>query len=453
MYGSLKHSHNRGESLMARKKNTVTPELRQEICDLYEQRNDKGKRIWTHRSLAKKFGLPKIYITAYLNGFANHTEYQKHNAQKAGFASYTEYRKHLLQKAGFASFTEYQKHNAQKAGFASLTEYQKHNAQKAGFASLTEYRKHLVQKAGFADRNEYQKHLAQKAGFADRNEYQKHLAQKAGFASLTEYRKDRVQQRGFASLTEYNKHLAQKAGFASYAEYRKHNAQKAGFTNDAEYRKHLAQERGELEVFLLKQRLRTQLWNTLNRYTKHGKVQSSFEYGVDYCAIIASLELEAEHVYGMPIEELRRLGYHVDHIIPVSAYDLEDADEVARAYNPQNLRWLPGVENIAKSAKLILDLILQVPSECHPKKWTTLGIDWHAVNAYVDVTLCAGVSGPFFGYAVSEQVRILINTHEDVIHFGGPEVHIVVDGEIINDDIEEVYDEEFFSHDCEEVAS
>jgi len=158
-------------------------------------------------------------------------------------------------------------------------------------------------------------------------------------------------------------------------------------------------------------------------------------------------------VYGMPIEELRRLGYHVDHIIPVSAYDLEDADEVARAYNPQNLRWLPGVENIAKSAKLILDLILQVPSECHPKKWTTLGIDWHAVNAYVDVTLCAGVSGPFFGYAVSEQVRILINTHEDVIHFGGPEVHIVVDGEIINDDIEEVYDEEFFSHDCEEVAS
>ena len=30
---------------------------------------------------------------------------------------------------------------------------------------------------------------------------------------------------------------------------------------------------------------------------------------------------------------------------------------------------------------------------------------------------------------------------------------LVVDGEIINDDIEEVYDEEFFSHDCEEVAS
>ncbi|MBT4942376.1 MAG: hypothetical protein HON29_05055 [Candidatus Magasanikbacteria bacterium] len=438
---------------MARKKNTVTPELRQEICDLYEQRNDKGKRIWTHRSLAKKFGLPKIYITAYLNGFANHTEYQKHNAQKAGFASYTEYRKHLLQKAGFASFTEYQKHNAQKAGFASLTEYQKHNAQKAGFASLTEYRKHLVQKAGFASLTEYNKHLAQKAGFASYAEYRKHNAQKAGFANRNEYQKHLAQKAGFASLTEYQNHRAQQRGFASFTEYRKHLAQKAGFANDAEYRKHLAQERGELEVFLLKQRLRTQLWNTLNRYTKHGKVQSSFEYGVDYCAIIASLELEAQHVHGKSIAELRRLGYHVDHIIPVSAYDLEDADEVARAYNPQNLRWLPGVENIAKSAKLILDLILQVPSECHPKKWTTLGIDWHAVNAYVDVTLCAGVSGPFFGYAVSEQVRILINTHEDVIHFGGPEVHIVVDGEIINDDIEEVYDEEFFSHDCEEVAS
>ena len=72
---------------MARKKYTVTPELRQEICDLYKQRNGKGKRIWTHKSLAKKFGLPKIYINAYLNGFASPTEYRNHLAQQRGFAS------------------------------------------------------------------------------------------------------------------------------------------------------------------------------------------------------------------------------------------------------------------------------------------------------------------------------------------------------------------------------
>ena len=437
MYSSLKHSHNRGESLMSRKKYTVTPELRQEICDLYEQRNGKGKRIWTHKSLAKKFGLPKKHITAYLNGFASLTEYKNHCVQKAGFTSYNEYQNHLVQKAGFTSYYEYQNHCVQKAGFTSYNEYQNHLVQKAGFTSYNEYRNHLVQKAGFTSYNEYQNHLVQKAGFTSYNEYRNHLAQQAGFTSYH----------------EYLNHLAQQAGFASRAQYHNNLLQQAGFASRYEYQKHLAQERGELEVFLLKRRLRSQLRKKLNQYTKHGKVQSSFEYGVDYSAIVASLELEAQHVYGKPIEELRSLGYHVDHIIPVSAYDLEDVDEVARAHNLRNLRWLPGAENESKGAKLILDLILQVPSECHPKKWTTLGIEWPAVNAYVDVTLCAGVSSPFFDYTVSEQVQILINTHEDVIHFGGPEVHIVVDGEIINDDIEEVYDEEFFSHDSEEVAS
>ena len=433
---SLKHSHNRGEVFVARRKYTVTPELRQEICDLYEQRNGKGKRIWTHKSLAKRFVLPKIYITAYLNGFASCTEYQNHLAQKAGFASPTEYRNHLAQKAGFASRTEYRNHLVQQRGFASPTEYRNHLLQERGFASYTEYQNHLAQKAGFASYTEYRNHLLQERGFASYTEYQNHLAQKAGFASYTECRYHLAQEHGFASYGEYLNHLAQKAGFASYAEYKNH----------------LAQQRGELEVFLLKKRLRTQLRQKLNRYTKHGKVQSSSEYGIDYSAIITSLELEAKNVHGKSIEELRGIGYHVDHIIPVSAYDLEDVDEVARAHNPRNLRWLPGAENGSKGAKLILDLILQVPSECHPKKWTTLGIDWPAVDAYVDVTLCAGVSSPFFECAVSDQVRILINTHEDVIHFGGPEVYIVVDEEIINDDIEEVYDEEFFSHDSEEIV-
>ena len=88
---------------MARRKYTVTPELRQEICDLYEQRNGKGKRIWTHKSLAKRCGLPKKYITAYLNGFVSLSEYQKDRAQKAGFESITEYQNHIAQKPGFVS--------------------------------------------------------------------------------------------------------------------------------------------------------------------------------------------------------------------------------------------------------------------------------------------------------------------------------------------------------------
>ena len=130
-------------------------------------------------------------------------------------------------------------------------------------------------------------------------------------------------------------------------------------------------ERGEQEQFLLKCRLRNNLRENLKQYTREGKTFSSSKYGIDYSAITSSLEKEAEEVHGKSILQLREEGYHVDHIIPVSNYNLEDPEEVGRCYHPDNLRWLPGRENISRSNRWRdedLEVILSVPNKVYPKK-------------------------------------------------------------------------------------
>lgn len=94
--------------------------------------------------------------------------------------------------------------------------------------------------------------------------------------------------------------------------------------------------------FRVAQRLRNLLNWALFRYTKTGKTFSSKKYGIDYKAII-------EHLKPFPknINEM-----HIDHIIPLSKFNLEDPLEVKKAFSPENLQWLPGFENIAKSNKV-----------------------------------------------------------------------------------------------------
>jgi hypothetical protein len=41
--------------------------------------------------------------------------------------------------------------------------------------------------------------------------------------------------------------------------------------------------------------------------------------------------------------------YQLDHIRPITSYDLNDPEQVKIAYSPENLQWLKGTENIRKS--------------------------------------------------------------------------------------------------------
>ena len=42
-------------------------------------------------------------------------------------------------------------------------------------------------------------------------------------------------------------------------------------------------------------------------------------------------------------------NYHVDHIIPLSKFDLNNPEEVKKAFDKNNLQWLTAKENRKKS--------------------------------------------------------------------------------------------------------
>ncbi len=45
-------------------------------------------------------------------------------------------------------------------------------------------------------------------------------------------------------------------------------------------------------------------------------------------------------------------GFEIDHIIPLHAFNLENSEEVKKAFSPQNLQWLTIKKNREKSSKI-----------------------------------------------------------------------------------------------------
>ena len=123
--------------------------------------------------------------------------------------------------------------------------------------------------------------------------------------------------------------------------------------------------------YILKRRLRSCLGKALSLYSDKGKILSSRSYDVDYQKCIKHLEREAE-ILGYSIMELKDKNYQIDHIIPCSLYNLNNKTEVARCWNPSNLRWLHAKENIIKGNRLRhedLKIIKTLPKEIYPKSW------------------------------------------------------------------------------------
>ena len=124
-------------------------------------------------------------------------------------------------------------------------------------------------------------------------------------------------------------------------------------------------------IYIIKRRLRACLTNVLSLYSDKGKILSSRDYGVDYEQCIKHLEKYAEKL-GYSIKELKDKNYHIDHIIPCSLYNLNNKVDIARCWNPSNLRWLPAKENIIRGNKIRpedLKIIKTLPNEIYPKSW------------------------------------------------------------------------------------
>ena len=131
--------------------------------------------------------------------------------------------------------------------------------------------------------------------------------------------------------------------------------------------KYYKTEKGQKQKFT--DNLRTLFRHAMKTYSSKGKNMGSKKYGIDYNKCFIKLEKEAKS-YGYTVEEMRNMNYHIDHTIPTSLYNLNIKSEIAKCFDPLNLRWLPAEENMSRGNRIRpedLEIIKTLPKEIYPK--------------------------------------------------------------------------------------
>ena len=148
-----------------------------------------------------------------------------------------------------------------------------------------------------------------------------------------------------------------KACRARYAEGEK------GKAKIAETTKIWKQQPGVAAVLSMRERLRRKLANAGNN--------SSYDFGFEHDDLVQWIELKwlpgmAWSNYGYRDGDYES-GWDIDHIIPVSAFDHANAEDVRRCWSLENLRPLWHKQNLAKSANL--QDARTVPRSLWPISW------------------------------------------------------------------------------------
>ncbi len=99
--------------------------------------------------------------------------------------------------------------------------------------------------------------------------------------------------------------------------------------------------------FAIANRLRKSLGHALTKYSLNGKIMSSRKYGLDWKIVINHLK---------PFPKDMKI-FEIDHIRPLSSFNLNNLEEVKIAFSPENLQWLPRSENRSKSDKHISPIL------------------------------------------------------------------------------------------------
>lgn len=134
---------------------------------------------------------------------------------------------------------------------------------------------------------------------------------------------------------------------------KKTEARQFRFENDIEYRKretarktqYVKDRKNRDPQYKLSCSIRYRIRSSFRNFSKEGKKCSCAKYGIDISAIIL-------HVGLRPAE-----GYDLDHIIPLSAFNLDNHEHVKMVNNPHNFRWLTEKENLDKSDIIFFELI------------------------------------------------------------------------------------------------
>lgn len=116
------------------------------------------------------------------------------------------------------------------------------------------------------------------------------------------------------------------------------------------YMKEYTKNRKENDVqFKLGRNLRKRIANTLRRNSIKSKL--TLVFGCTLSEL--KKHLESQFKNGMTWRNWGREGWHIDHIKPISSFNLEDKEEFLKAVHYTNLQPLWAFENMSKHAKIL----------------------------------------------------------------------------------------------------
>ena len=121
--------------------------------------------------------------------------------------------------------------------------------------------------------------------------------------------------------------------------------------------------------------IRHKIQSQLSALCGKGKKYEGSRYkDIDFNKCVDALLKDALNKGYKTIQEIK-ITHHIDHIIPVYYYSI---DEFPLAYNPLNLRWLLASENCSRGNKIRpedLEIIKTLPKEIYPE-----GFKYYLIN-------------------------------------------------------------------------
>jgi hypothetical protein len=141
---------------------------------------------------------------------------------------------------------------------------------------------------------------------------------------------------------EANKHNKEKRKITT-SKYKKENREKI---READ-RIYTAKKRKEDPIFNIKSALRARIVSVLG----YKKTKQSIEY-IGCTLDEYKVYLESKFQHGMTWENRGRFGWHIDHIRPLSSFDLSDPAEIEKAFHYTNTQPLWWIDNLKKSDKV-----------------------------------------------------------------------------------------------------
>ncbi len=121
----------------------------------------------------------------------------------------------------------------------------------------------------------------------------------------------------------------------SHAEYR--NRPEVKEKTNKRIREWEQNKRQSDSKYVMTKNLRAYIRNVFKRYSKNGKLNTCKNYGIEFNTIFSK------------IGERPSENHQLDHIIPITKFDLDNPEHVRLAHLPCNLQWLHKIDNRKKS--------------------------------------------------------------------------------------------------------